>query len=979
MRRKQLTPNFILSTLLVLTIGTISFGQRAINGNITDAQTGDPLIGATVILNSTGIGTTTDLDGNFRLEVKDDSEVLLVSYTGYANQEISVGTQSQFNIEMSFGELLDEVVVIGYGTIKRDDATGAIQSVNSKDFNRGALTGPQELLAGKVAGVSITTNGDPGGGSKIRIRGESSLNASNDPLIVIDGVPLENGEIAGNRNPLDVINPNDVETFTVLKDASATAIYGNRAAGGVIIITTKKGKSSEKLHLGYNGNLSFGKITNKVDVLDAIEYRDLINNRFGEDSDEAMAMGSANTDWQDQIYQTAIGQEHNINLSGGLKEIPYRLSLGYLNKNGVLKTDNYQRNSIGLNINPGFFNNTLQVNYGLKGIWSKNHFADRGAIGNALAFDPTQEILDSESVYGGYTTWLDPQGIPQFIAPKNPLAQLNQRQDDSKVNRIVMNGSIDYRLPQFPDLRANLNLAYDKTVSNGEVFVPTDAAFEFNALTGGGVNNIYDEQKTNSLLEFYLNYTKNKGQHGFDLMGGYSWQRFQFEESFSNSDVAGTPSTQSAGRNADELFLVSLFGRINYDYNEKLLLTLSLRRDGTSRFSSENRWGLFPAAALAYKILNNENSLFNSLKVRAGWGITGQENIGNRYAYLPQYTLSFDNASYPFGDEQVLTLRPEGYDSQIKWEETSTINLGLDFSIIPDRLSGSLDVYQRDTKDLLNRIPVPAGTNLTNFITTNVGNMQNQGVELSLFLSPLQSKEFSWDLAFNTSYNRNEITKLTASDDPSYQGIQVGGVAGGVGSNIQIHTVGYAPFSFYVKEQLYDEQGNLLEGEFVDRNGDGADNDFYRLEKPAADYSFGLTSNFNYKIFGFSFGARALTGNYVFNNVHTDIGNLKRLVSSQGVLYNIHQVGVDLNIENQNNVTFSDHFVQDASFLRLDHITLSADLSELAPFVNSIYFTIQNPLLMTKYQGLDPEIDDGIDNDVYPRPRTLVFGLSANF
>jgi len=888
---------------------------------------------------------------------------------------------------MSYGETLDEVVVIGYGTIKRDDATGSIQSVSAKDFNKGAITGPQELIAGKVAGVSISTTGDPGGGSKIRIRGESSLNASNDPLIVIDGIPLENGEIAGNRNPLDVINPNDIESFTVLKDASATAIYGNRAAGGVIIITTKKGKTQDKLSVGYSGNVSSGQIFNKVDVLDATEYRAIINELHGDDSDVLDALGDANTDWQDEIYESAFGHEHNLNLSGGVKKLPYRLSLGFLDKEGVLKNDNYKRTSLGLNVNPNYLDNRLQINLGLKGVWSSNRFADRGAIGNALGFDPTQPVRDAESAFGGFTTWVDNNGNPLLLSPTNPVAQLELKEDNSNVNRVIANASADYRFSFLPALRANLNLGFDQSNSSGTVFVPDNASFAFDALNGGGTNNVYDEKKDNRLLEFYLNYKKEFGVNDIDFMVGYSWQNFKFENSFTNSDLAGTPSETTTGSDANELALVSLFGRLNYSLYDKILLTFSLRRDGTSRFSPENRWGLFPAAALAIKAIENKNDYFNSLKIRAGWGVTGQENIGNRYAYLPQYTFSFENAGYQFGDDITQTLRPEGYDANIRWEETTTLNLGLDASIIKDRLSGSLDIYQRDTKDLLNRIPVPAGTNLTNFITTNVGDMVNRGMEIALNITPFDTENFDWELSFNTAYNENEITKLTASDDPNYQGIQVGGIAGGVGSNIQIHSVGFAPFSFYVKEQLYDDDGNILEGQFADLDGDGADNDFYRLEKPAADWSYGLTSNMSFKDLSFSFAMRALRGNYVYNNIATSMGYLDRLVTSQDVLYNVHQSAVDLNVNRQGNLSFSDHFITDASFLRVDHITLSYRLTDLVKYLNSVYFTIQNPMLFTKYQGLDPEIFEGendkpkfgIDDNLYPRPRTFVFGISAQF
>ena len=982
-----------------LLVSTLSFGQQTITGIVTDTETGEALIGANVMLENDGVGTITDIDGSYTLKIPEGSNTITFSYTGYQKQIVAIDGRTEIDIKMSSGELLDEVIVIGYGTIERDDATGSIQSVSSKDFNRGAITGPQELIAGKVAGVSISTTGDPGGGSKIRIRGESSLNASNDPLIVIDGIPLESGNIAGNRNPLDVINPNDIESFTVLKDASATAIYGNRAAGGVILITTKKGKTEEKLTIGYSGNVSVGQITNKVDVLNADGYRAIIDTLYGvkideegdttrfADEDVYSVMGNANTDWQDEIYQTAFGQEHNINFAGGIKNFPYRLSLGYLNKNGVLKTDNYRRSSVGLNINPSFMDNRLQVNLGLKGVFSNNRFGNRAAIGNALGFDPTQEVRDANSPFGGFTTWTDANGNPLLLAPFNPVAQIELREDQSKVNRIIANASVDYRFSFLPELRANLNLGYDQSKSDGTVFVSNNASFAYDALNGGGTDNIYDEEKKNSLLEFYLNYKKELGVNDLDFMVGYSWQNFKFENSFRNSDVANTPSETTTGADANELAMISLFGRINYGLYDKLLLTLSLRRDGTSRFSPDNRWGLFPAAAVAFKAIENENDYFNNVKLRVGWGVTGQENIGNRYAYLPQYTYSFENAGYQFGNEIIQTLRPEGYDEGIKWEETTTINLGIDASIVKDRLSATIDIYQRDTKDLLNRIPVPAGTNLTNFITTNVGDMTNQGLELSLRMTPLKTEDFNWDVSFNTSYNENEITKLTASDDPNYQGIQVGGIAGGVGSNIQIHSVGYAPFSFYVKEQLYDDDGNILEGQFADLNGDGVDNDFYRFEKPAADWSYGLTSNFTYKALSFSFAARALTGNYVYNNVATSIGHLDRLVTSQDVLQNAHQSAVDLNVESQGNLTFSDHFISDASFLRVDHVTLSYQLTDVLKYINNVYFTIQNPLLFTKYEGLDPEIFEGsndspklgIDDNLYPRPRTFVFGLSAQF
>ncbi len=958
--------------------------QRYIKGQITDEQTNEPIIGANVIEPGTRNGTITDIDGAFSLTVSENTAFIEISYIGYNDVQLDIRGQEKFMVSMTSGEVLEEVVVIGYGTVKREDATGAVQTVTAADFNKGALTGPQELLAGKVPGVNINTGADPGGGSKIRIRGESSLNASNDPLIVIDGVPLDNTQIAGNRNPLDIINPNDIESFTVLKDASATAIYGNRAAGGVILITTKKGKADQKLSVAYNGNVSVGTITNRIEVLDADEYRDIIREIHGEESEAYMVLGDANTDWQDEIYQNATGTEHNLNFSGGVKQLPYRLSLGYINKNGILKTDNYQRSSLGVNLNPSFLDNRLQVNVGLKSIWSNNHFADRGAIVDALSFDPTQTVRDPNSAYGGFTTWLDASGNPQFLSPTNPVAKLELKDDESTVNRYIVNASADYRFSFMPALRANLNLALDQLEANGSVTEPTFAAFSFDPQFGGGKNNTYNEQKNNRLLEYYMNYKKGFGIHDVDLMAGYSWQRFAYEKTFRDSDAAGSESKTVEGVDKNELYLISLFSRLNYNLLDRYLFTFSLRRDGTSRFAEGSRWGLFPAAALAVKIIEKEDARLNRLKLRTGWGVTGQENLDkdedyNRYASLPRYTFGFSTAAYQVGDEFVTTLRPEGYDSELRWETTTTYNIGLDFGLFNDRLSGYVDLYRRDTKDLLNRIPVPAGTNLTNFVTTNIGNMTNNGVEVALFTKPISTKNLNWDLGFNVSRNVNEITKLTATDDPEYIGILTGGIAGGVGSNIQIHSVGYAPFSFYVKEQLYDEEGNILEGEFADLDGDGISNDNYRYKNPAPEYAYGITSSLGYKALRLSFAGRAQTGNYVYNNVLTNIGYLNRLVSSQNTLYNVHSEAVELDVYDQGNLTFSDHFIQEASFFRLDHVTLSTDISSLTKFNAGLSFTVQNPLVITRYTGVDPEASDGIDNDTYPRARTYVLGFNAQF
>jgi iron complex outermembrane receptor protein len=740
-----------------------------------------------------------------------------------------------------------------------------------------------------------------------------------------------------------------------------------------------------KIRIGYNGNISSGTAENQVDVLNAAEYRALMYSRFdSNDVDDAKVlalMGDSTTNWQDQVYQTAIGTDHNLYASGGIGVVPFRISLGYTNKEGILKTDHFEKTSAAVNLTPGFFDNTLQVNAHFKSSWTHNRFADRGAIGNALNFDPTQAIYDTLSPYAGFTTWTT-AGLPNTLGPTNPVALLTLKDDESDETRYLTNLGLDYRIPFFPDLRANLNLAYDYAHGEGTVDIPTNAAFTFNATTGGGQHNVYEQTKKNSLLEFYLNYKRTFGDHSFDVLGGYSWQHFEVDNSYTNSDVAGTPSHTESGTDPAEYFLLSEYARLNYGFKDRYLLTLTLRRDGTSRFAPENRWGLFPAAALAVKLIENNNTHFNNLKVRLGWGTTGQQEIGDYYAYIARYEYGVGNAArYQFGDQFITTLRPDAYDENIKWEETETFNLGFDFSIINNRLSGSLDLYQRNTTDLLNRIPVPAGTNLSNFVTTNVGNMENKGIEIAFTTTPILTKKVTWDFGINGAYNHNEITKLTATDDPSYQGVLTGGIAGGVGSNIQIHSVGYAPRSFFVYKQLYDENGNIIENSFEDLNNDGLINgsDKYRFKKPAADFTLGFTSRLAIGHFDFSFAGRASIGNYVYNNIQTDMGYLLRLYGSSGVLWNVNQSAVDLNVEDQAHLTFSDHFVKKADFMKMDHITIGYNFDKVIGDFLRLYATVQNPLVITKYDGLDPEVPNGIDNNIYPRPRTILFGVNVEF
>ncbi len=968
--------------LILMLIVQAGYSQKTVTGTISDAQSEETLIGVSISTDDKSVGTLTDIDGNYSIVVADDVTTLNFSYVGYQNVSMTIPESNTLDVYMSIGELLDEVVVIGYGEVKREDVTGSIQSIDSKDFNKGAIAGPQQLLSGKIAGVNISTDGSPGGGSTIRIRGASSLAASNDPLIVVDGIPLGAG-VGGERNPLNLINPNDIESMTVLKDASATAIYGNRASGGVILITTKKGNLGAPFQLSYNGNISFGNTVNRVDVLTADEFRSAITNQFGEESSQTDLLGEASTDWQDQVYRQSTGMDHNINASGSVGNFPIRASLGYTDFDGVLKRDNFSRLSSNINITPRLIDNRLQLNLGIKTSTTNNFFGNFGAIGSAIAYDPTQPILDSSSPYGGYNTWTIPNGNPNALAPTNPVALIEQVDNESTVNRLILSGSADYRFKFLPELRANLNLAWDRAAGSGTVNIPENAAFAFDLETGGGADNEYTSDVENKLLEFYLNYKKDINKHTFDIMGGYSWQHFYFENFSLNKSASGfVQEGNDDDNNPREYYLLSFFGRMNYDFNDKLIATFTLRSDGTSRFSPENRWGYFPAIGLAGKIIENDNKYFNFLKIRAGWGVTGQQDIGGDfYGWQGTYQLSTPTARYQFGNQFLDSYRPNGYDASRKWEETSTINLGLDFNIVSDRLTGTFDIYQRETVDLLNSIPVAAGTNLTNFLTTNIGNMEGQGVELGLNISPIKTDKVQWDINVNGAYNVSKITKLTSSDDPNFIGNRVGGIAGGVGSTVQIHTVGFAPSSFYVYEQLYAEDGSILEGQFADRNEDGVVNadDLYRFQKPAADYTFGFTNNLKVGDFDFSFAGRGSIGNYLYNNVQTNNGYLSGLANPSGYIRNVHSIAVEQNLQEDENLILSDAFIEDASFLRLDHITLGYTFPTLTRRGVRVYGTVQNPIVISDYTGLDPEVFGGIDNTIYPRARTVLFGLSVNF
>ncbi len=975
----------MLAVFWVMGMGFIE-AQRTVTGTVTD-QEGEPMIGVNILVLGTTVGTVSDFDGGYTLQVPAGATQLQFSYTGYDAIVKDLGTANRLDAIMAEGAILEDVVVTGYGTVKRENVTGSIATVKSEDFNKGAITSPQELLSGKVAGVNVITNGEPGGGAVIRIRGGSSLQAINDPLIIIDGVPVASEQISGSRNNLNIVNPNDIETFTVLKDASATAIYGSRASNGVIIITTKRGTVGSKLRVDYNGSAGISTIARRADNLSSGEFRNLVNSQ--NEPDAIAIMDTFNTNWQDEIFQDAFYMDHNLSLNGAAGEIPYRVSLGYTDRDGLIRTDNFNRLTASLNLNPRLLDNALQMNLSGKYMVDKNHFAEQGAIGAATVFDPTQSVLDPNSPFGGYFT-STVGGDPNTLSPDNPVALLEQTDNNSTVNRYILGAEIDYRLFFLEALRLNLNLGYDASEGEGRKYIPTDAAFEF---SNGGRDETYSQENKNELLEFYLDYaTEISKDFSFDLMGGYSWQHFHYQNYFGVTSAEAEPDTLTDfDYDTREYYLLSLFGRANFTLWENLLLTFTLRRDGTSRFSEDNRWGTFPGAAVAWKVTDNSAGDPLGIKLRMSWGITGQQGISNDYyPYLARYQNGQSTAQYPFGNQYITTLRPNGYDENIKWEETTTYNVGMDYSVLDNRLFGSIDFYLRETRDLINFIPVAAGTNLTNFLTTNVGDMENKGVELGINTVPWRSGNNEWTLGFNVALNENKITKLTATDDPNYQGVLDGGISGGVGNNLQIHSVGYSSHSFFVFEQVYDAAGIPIEGLYVDRNGDGSvtPDDMYRYKKARPDATFGFYTALNAGHFDFSVGARASVGNFVYNNNLAGQGVVGNLFNDTYLL-NVHADAQSLDF--QNNEYFSDHYVQDASFLRFDHITAGYDFGSIGSAIQSLrlYATVQNPILVTGYDGIDPEIairdinnndaNIGIDNNVYPRSRTFLIGVNVKF
>lgn len=980
---------------LYLVSALFSFAQgRLITGKVTDSKDGSPVVNASVLIKGTQTGTTTDASGLFSINVPGNDAILVITSVGYARKEVSVAGLTSVDVALDAAQgNLNEVVVVGYGTQRKKDLTGAVATVSSKDFVKGALQTPEQLIAGKVAGVQITSNsGAPGAGSRIRIRGGASLNASNDPLIVIDGVPVAGG-VAGSANPLNLINPNDIENFTVLKDPSAAAIYGSRASNGVILITTKKG-SRGKMKVNFSAQGFLQTPANQIDVLTGDEIRALVAEK-GTQADVAK-LGRSNTNWQDQIFRTALGQDYNISLSGAIAngKLPIRFSGGYLNQDGLLLTTNFQRLSGALNLSPRFFNNKLKVDMNIKGARTTNRFADEGgAIGAAIAFDPTQEVRTNSPRYGGYWEWLQPNGLPQLLATRNPVAILNMRDNTSEVLRSIGNVQFDYTTP-IKGLRANLNLGYDVQRGRGIDKMTDSAAAVY---ISKGFNNRYYSTQTNILSDFYLNYTRDISaiNSRLDLMAGYGYQDFKF---FTANLLPRQYNGQIApGANYDFLdgkplvdngtpgyTIISYYGRLNYTLANRYVLTLNARTDGVSRFSPANRWGFFPSAAFAWRV-SEENFLKNSkvvsdLKFRAGYGVTGQQDIGPLYGYIPTYFVSNALAQYQLGGTFTNMLRPGAYDPDLRWETTENINLAIDFGFFDNRLTGTIEGFSRKTRDLLSVVPIPALTNFSNQLFTNVGNIAYKGFEFTLNGTPVKTDDMQWDIGFNITYANPEITNLLINPDPNFTGIPVGGIAGGTGNTIQRHIVGERPYSFFVYKQIYDRNNKPIEGLYEDLNRDGVINekDLYIYNNPEARMFGGVNSSFSYKRFSAGFVARFSLGNYIYNNLQSDRGTLRNIIDPLGFIANVSRDYLRTGFTN--NQYFSDYYVRNGSFFRMDNINIGYDAGEVIKNARlRISANVQNAFVITKYDGLDPEVNGGIDNTIFPRPRTFVLGLNLDF
>lgn len=959
---------------------------RTIKGEVTDAQNGEALIGATVMVEGEKGGTVTDFDGNFSLQVSSSAKKIKVSYIGYIDKILSISDNMKVKLE-SDSKALADVVVIGYGTARKSDLTGSVATVKSKDFNKGLVSSPEQLINGKVSGVQIMSNsGSASAGSTIRVRGGASLNASNDPLIVLDGVPLEQGGISGNSsNFLSMINPSDIESMTVLKDASSTAIYGSRASNGVIIITTKKGQQGA-VKVNFNTTNSLQTRAQMVDMLSRDEFVNVIN-QFGTDNQKSL-LGTANTDWNDEVYRTAFGTDNNLSVSGSIdKWLPFRVSVGYYNQSGLVRKDNVERWTGNVVLTPSFFQDHLKLTINAKGTLNNNSFNNGGAVWAAATFNPTIPVYSGNDKYGGYNEALDADGVPVNAGVRNPRGLVDLYDSKSKVSRFIGSMDVDYKVHFLPDLKLHATVGADYAKGDGTVYVPAYAAQSYNKDESlGGSDYKYGPQKNeNRLLTLYANYAKyfEDIKSNVDLTAGYDYQYWKSTTPLYFTKSAAGTNLSTVKASDYRHVMLSYYGRINYSFDGKYLLTATVRRDASSRFSKDTRWGTFPSVALGWTLteepwLKNQKVLSN-LKLRASYGVTGQqEGIGN-YNYLPVYTYSVTGAEAFINGQYINTYRPEAYVSDLKWETTTSWNFGLDFGFLNGRIGGAIDFYTRKTKDLLASVPTAAGTNFSKTILTNVGNVDSKGIEISLNATPIQTKDWEWNLSYNFTWQNMKVKNLSLTKGGSQTNVKVGPSIDAY--QFQVLSEGYEPYMFYVYHQLYDSKtGKPIEGAYADLNNDGEINesDLYRYHSPAPKYIMGLSTSLRYKQLTLGMSFRANIDNYVYNGMGMSTGAFETVSYNNSQLNNLNTSFLKTGFKTRQYL--SDYYVENASFLKLDNLSLSYNVGKINKWASlTVSAMVQNVFTITGYSGTDPEVPNGMDNSFYPRPRTYSVSLGLQF
>lgn len=978
--------SLLLVALFVIGCLQLMAQTRTIKGEVTDAQNGEALIGATVMVEGEKGGTVTDFDGNFSLQVSSSAKKIKVSYIGYIDKVLSISDNMKVKLE-SDSKALADVVVIGYGTARKSDLTGSVATVKSKDFNKGLVSSPEQLINGKVSGVQIMSNsGSASAGSTIRVRGGASLNASNDPLIVLDGVPLEQGGISGNSsNFLSMINPSDIESMTVLKDASSTAIYGSRASNGVIIITTKKGQQGA-VKVNFNTTNSLQTRAQMVDMLSRDEFVNVIN-QFGTDNQKSL-LGTANTDWNDEVYRTAFGTDNNLSVSGSIdKWLPFRVSVGYYNQSGLVRKDNVERWTGNVVLTPSFFQDHLKLTINAKGTLNNNSFNNGGAVWAAATFNPTIPVYSGNDKYGGYNEALDADGYPVNAGVRNPRGLVDLYDSKSKVSRFIGSMDVDYKVHFLPDLKLHATVGADYAKGDGTVYVPAYAAQSYNKDESlGGSDYKYGPQKNeNRLLTLYANYAKyfEDIKSNVDLTAGYDYQYWKSTTPLYYTKSAAGTNLSTVKASDYRHVMLSYYGRINYSFDGKYLLTATVRRDASSRFSKDTRWGTFPSVALGWTLteepwLKNQKVLSN-LKLRASYGVTGQqEGIGN-YNYLPVYTYSVAGTEAFINGQYINTYRPEAYVSDLKWETTTSWNFGLDFGFLDGRIGGAIDFYTRKTKDLLASVPTAAGTNFSKTILTNVGNVDSKGIEVSLNATPIQTKDWEWNLSYNFTWQSMKVKNLSLIKGGSLTNVKVGPSIDAY--QFQVLSEGYEPYMFYVYHQLYDSKtGKPIEGAYADLNNDGEINesDLYRYHSPAPKYIMGLSTSLRYKQLTLGMSFRANIDNYVYNGMGMSTGAFETVSYNNSQLNNLNTSFLKTGFKTRQYL--SDYYVENASFLKLDNLSLSYNVGKINKWASlTVSAMVQNVFTITGYSGTDPEVPNGMDNSFYPRPRTYSVSLGLQF